>query len=165
MNPATMTRKGSVALTITWGVAFIVIFFIMLFFIGMSSIIGVKQIAPSWIGGGGGFSEVEIGSSEDSSLGNLASQEKLFYILDYGMISGKSVGELILENRKEEIKTELEELLEDSISEDECYFFSVDGDVLVGKGVLSLRDKDKFSRVDLFEGNQKINIGLYVKEC
>lgn len=163
-----LNKKAQVGLTITWGVAFLVIFFIMILFIGMSSLIGVKKIAPSWIGGGGGFDEAEVDSSEDSSsdssLGDLRSQERLFYVLNSELKDGKKVRELILENRKEEIKTELNELLENSIQE-ECYFFSVDGDVLIGRGVFSVRFANKLSRVNLFDSNQKINVGLFTGEC
>lgn len=160
-------KKGQVGLTLTWFTAFIVIFFIMLLFVAMSSILTLKKVLPFY---GEGFNEVQISSGKD--LGSLDNQKKLIYLLNSPVDEDKELKNLILENRQD-IKNKSRIILNEMVNEEECYYFKIGYDsgdeVLVSNkkniGYVDVWNLQRTSKLNIFHDNKEINAALYIGEC
>jgi len=121
-----LIKKGSVAETLTWSVAFVIIFVIMLLFMGVSSLLASQKAVLDFVGFDE-FSEINL----EESLGSLNNQDKLFYILGFPINENKDLEQLIIEagidggNLNEEVKKNVEFSLNEATNEDECYLFEM----------------------------------------
>jgi|TARA_Y100000310_G_scaffold333757_1_gene411952 hypothetical protein len=76
-----LDRKAQVGITLTWITAFLVIFFIMLIFIVVSSGLFAKKIIPRYLVFGGSDKNI-IKLDDEKSIGSLNNQRKLIMLLN-----------------------------------------------------------------------------------
>lgn len=178
-------KRGQIGVTITWFAAFLIIFFIMLLFVGFSSALAGKKAVLGWLGLGG-FNEIKEVSGQ--GFGDLESQRKLFYLLNSLIDENKNLKNSIVEwylskdeKIKEEIEGNAETILNSMSNEEDCYIFAVNdgshtafggGDYILVKkdktGLIIRNDPDvqeHTSGLNIFLNNQKINTILYFGEC
>ena len=183
-------KKGSVGETLTWSVAFVIIFVIMLLFVGISSLLASQKAVLDFVGFDE-FSEINL----EESLGSLGNQDKLFYIINSPVNENKNLKELIIEagikggNLNEEVKKNIEFSLNEVNDEDECYLFemkyenddSKGADLKINEGIdrnfINIRKGSssdaeslvrKFPQTFQFEilyEKEKINVLLFVQKC
>ena len=175
-------KRGQIGITLTWFVAFLAIFFIMLLFVGFSSLLAGKKAVLGWIGLGG-FSETEAISEQ--GLGGLESQYKLFYLLNSPVDENKNLKNTIIEwysSKDEKIKKEIEgsatEILNAMSSEEDCYLFRVNYDpeiilgfedyILIKSNEIDASEskvKEQIAELNIPLNDKKINTGLYFGGC
>ncbi len=156
------SRKAQIGTTLTWIVAFVIIFFIMLlFFVGCAFLSGEKFVS---------MKKNIISLDEEQNLESLHSQRLLAKILNTLVDEGKTIKDLIFEwqlSGSEDVKKKIEEEVESILDNEnvDSYFFSVDSNgrdyILIDKGIIK---KEEISKLSLFLNEQKINVELYISE-
>ncbi len=171
-----LDRKAQVGITLTWITAFLVIFFIMLIFIVVSSGLFAKKIIPRYLVFGGSDKNI-IKLDDEKSIGSLNNQRKLIRILNTPINKGETLSEKIIQwqldkKNEEELKKEVKNILDNEIKNNECYmFYIVEEKILLisnSNNEISLIidfDYTRFSNINLFSNKQKINMQFYEGEC
>lgn len=170
-------RRGQIATTLTWVAGFLIIFFIMLLFVSASALLAGKKFIPV-IGEGRNVIEIERG------LGSLENQRRLVGLLNTPTNNKKTLGQLIIEWEltkltKNDLEKEIINILE---KQEGCYLFRINYDlnnpsqdyIWVNKGDDFEQDyvefvwgdfSTKIYELNLFSGDKKIKVGLYIGEC
>ena len=94
-------KKAQVGTTLTWMIAFLVIFFIMLLFLVFTSALAAKNVLLVL---NEGKNKIDI----SSSMNPLTSQRKLFYVLNYPLENNKTIKELIIFSSDETVKINIQ---------------------------------------------------------
>jgi|SRR3989344_2631553 len=156
-------KKGAIGATITWMVAFVIIFLIMVLFITFTGILAGKKFAPIV---GEGRSEIRVPESMD----NLNTQRKLLYLFNAPLDDGSTIKELIVNwnltgnpEIKDKIIKNVKSILEEQ--KENCYSLKVNDIFLYKSDKISLGEGSEPSEAYIFLNNQKINIKLYFKRC
>ncbi len=178
------SKHSQIATTITWFVAFLIIFFIMLIFISVSALLAGKKAFPLI---GEGFSSVEVLKSSN----NMFNQRMLYFIINSPSEDGKIIRDLIIAKDTKKIEENVKNILTNI--DRKCYVFNLkydSGEVInVKKGMdkydpsvdISNPDFTGGGRINknqvsvdylvekydanLILGNQKINAVLYTEKC
>lgn len=158
------SRKAQIGTTLTWIVAFVIIFFIMLLFFGGCAFLSGEKFLS-------GERNI-IGLDEGQDLESLYNQRLLTKILNTPVDEKKTIKDLIFEfqlSRDESLKRKIKEEVEGILGSDEninYYFFKVTYDLdkptedyILARGE-SLDSPKEIFELNLFLNEQKINVGL-----
>lgn len=162
------SKRSQVGITITWFVAFLVIFFGLLIFIGIvATIAGEKGVGKNEI------QTVEAGFNKVEQERNLA-----IFLDSFVVVNGKeeSIKYLILNKKSDELEVELKKFIDGIEPKPACYFLRNEGNFeineLSGLGgrsnsrtIVDSFLKDKGSEVYLFDNGKKIKLEFYIGEC
>ncbi len=159
-------KKGAIGLTLTWIVAFLIIFFIILVFISASALLASKKALPFI---GSGFSSAEIIKTNNY----LESQRVLDYFFNTPLEDGKTINKLIIERiisggdyNRQKIKESVEKILKESQYEKVCYLdFIIDKQRIYNKEVIGKYKDEGLAKTIIFLNDKKINIELYYRKC
>jgi|SRR3989344_1560793 len=166
VNFELFNKKGAIGLILTWIVAFLIIFFIMLVFVSVSALLAGKKALPII---GSGFSSAEIIKTNNY----LESQRMLDYFLNAPLDDGKTISKLIIEkmisggdyNRKK-IQESIEKILKENQYEKICYLdFIIDKQRIYNKEIMGKYKDEGLAKTMMFLNDKKINIELYYRKC
>lgn len=158
-------KKAQIAATLTWIVAFVIIFFIMLLFFSATAFLSGKKFLSR--------ERDIIEFDEGQDLESLHSQRTLIRIFNTPVDERKTIKDLIFEwqlSKDESVKRKIEEGVEDILVNDEYigyYFFKVydlnePAKDYISIGRVYLGYSKDFFELTLFLNEHKINVGLYV---
>ncbi len=178
------SKHSQIATTLTWFTAFLIIFFIMLIFISVSSLLAGKKALPLI---GGGFSSAEVLKSSN----NLFNQRMLYFIINSPTEDEKIIKDLIIIKDTKKIEENVKNILTNI--DRKCYAFSLkydsgeainvkngmdkyypSGDISnpdftgggrINKNQVSIDYLEEKYETNLILGNQKINVVLYTEKC
>lgn len=162
-------KNGQVGITITWFVAFIVIFFILLLFVGIVATIAVQKGV-----GKNEISLVEGGFNKIEQERNLITFLNSFVIVDG---KNEDMKYLIFNKKIEELKSELKRFVDGIEPKPACYILrSGDGSLEIKElfGLGGRRNNrsfvDSFLRekgieIYIFDNGKKIKLEFYIGEC
>lgn len=169
-----MNNRGQLGTTLTWIPAFLIIFFMMLIFVGISASIAGQKLLPVV---GEGKSEIEI----EESFGDLRTQKFLVAILQFENEKGESLKELIVKwhsDKSKENKDVAENFIREILDEwGESYLFRADQPT-VPSGSKALLHVSKnapqggpgvepylpgLATLNLLAGGEKIKLELYIE--
>ncbi|MEK6906749.1 MAG: hypothetical protein AABW81_03945 [Nanoarchaeota archaeon] len=157
-----INKKAQIGMTLTWFVAFVIIFFIMLVFLALTALLFAEKSILT-----GDKSKIELQKNTDNSL----SQRKLFLLLNLP-VEDSIVKEEIIRwkiTNNNDIRDNLVKIIQDDLKRDsECTIFIADS------GKISINEFSKMDalainsqRADLeiFYETQKINVASYTGKC
>ncbi len=122
-------KKAQIGTTLTWFVAFLIIFFIMTLFVTVTIVSSVKKNAPLI---GTGKDEISLGEYNPDIFN---SQKNLIKVLNYEIIHNNKmkISQLIKdwsmskdEGAKIQIKDEVEKVLKKILKSETCYVFHIE---------------------------------------
>ena len=163
-------KKAQISITITWFVAFLIIFFIIASYLFFSSILGTSK-SFSW-----NKNEMKY---DGSTYLDLESQRELAVVLN-SQVNNEKLKDLIIQwnnsgdsNIKIRIESNAKSILEYNKKPNECYFFAIDRDssgmssdsLIVGGESLYSGFESYINSAYLFSGNKKIKVELYTGTC
>lgn len=159
------SKKAQIATTLTWIVAFVIIFFIMFLFVSATAFLSGKKFLSR--------ERNIIDIDGEQNLENRHSQRILIRILNTPIDEKKTTKDLIFEwqlSKDESVKRKIEEGVEDILVSDKYigyYFFKVYNSNeptrdYISIGRVYLGYSKEFFELNLFLNEQKINVGLYV---
>lgn len=160
-------KNAQIGITITWFVAFLVIFFILILFVGTVATIATTK----------GVGKNEIVSIENG-FKKIEDQRELISFLNRKVIvdgKNESVRDLVASKKNNEVEIELKKFIEGIEPKIDCYFFrSGDFEIngLFGLGGRSRSRnfvdsflKDNGVESSVFSDGKKIKIEFYSGEC
>ncbi len=180
-----ISKKAQVGLTLTWFVAFLIIFFIMIIFIVLSGALAGGKVLGVF---GVGFSSIDLINDYNSLL----NQRMFFNYLDTPVNENEKIRDLIIGIDKPRIKEETGKFFEKL--EGKCYYielnyasgekikmnkmpdkYDIDSEIadpnFVGGGNIKKQeintinlDGEYSSEVDLLAG-KKLNVLFYTEKC
>lgn len=164
-----ISKKAQIGITLTWFVAFVIVFFVMLVFLALTALLAAEKSILSLGGILGGKNNIESQKNSD----NLASQRKLFFLLN-SPLDDKTVKEEIIEWKitdSEEIRNKVVSVVKESLKKqgsEDCSVFMADSGKIILNSFSSMDATDintnKFS-LDIFYNNQKVNAAAYSGKC
>jgi len=120
-------KKAQLGATLTWFVAFIVIFFIMFLFTGATALLAVQKNVPiiSWFTGAG-ENKISVGAYSTE----IEMQRNLIFFLNMPTEADNKIQirDLILESKNTELEKEVNNLIDKLEPKPECYIFRVERD-------------------------------------
>ncbi len=124
-------KKGAIGATLTWIIATLIIFFILILFIAGTSVISTKKVP------------IEVTKKNDAKT-DLHSMKLLSFIMEVPIeFNGKKITtKELIENWisakgnekkiiKKKLEKEIEDILKQFIQKDECYFFHIEDERLI----------------------------------